>query len=67
MKHFRTTTLGNWVHLHASTPCTSRSPFKNFPGNVEIQADLEWKGIMDAVPKYLEGTNKPDAVSFELP
>ena len=22
---------------------------------------------MDAVPKYLEGPNKPDAISFELP
>ena len=59
--------LGNWIHMHVSTPCTSGSPLKNFSGNVETQADVEWKGIMDAVPKYLEGNHKPDAVSFELP
>ena len=59
--------LGNWVHLHISTPCTSGSPLKNFSGNVETQADSEWKGIMDAVPKYLDEGIVADSVSFELP
>ena len=36
--------LGNWVHLHVSTPCTSGSPLKNFSGNVELRLRLIWSG-----------------------
>ena len=59
--------LGCWVHMHISTPCTSGSPLKNLSGNFETQADAEWKGIIDAVPSYLEGKVCEDSVSFELP
>ena len=59
--------VGNWVHLHISTPCTSGSPLKNLSGNVETQADVEWKGIMDAIPKYLDEGIVADSTSFELP
>ena len=40
---------------------------KNLSGNVETQADLEWKGIMDAVPKYLDERIAANSVSCELP
>ena len=59
--------LGTWVHMHISTPCTSGSPLKNFSGNSDSQADLEWKVIIDAIPGYLEGKVLADSVSFELP
>ena len=42
-----------WVHVHASTPCSSGSPLKNFSAQVESEADRSWKGIMDNVSKYL--------------
>ena len=53
-----------WVHVHASTPCSSGSPLKNFSMNVESEADRSWKGIMDNVSKYLMLGNSR---SFELP
>ena len=53
-----------WVHVHASTPCSSGSPLKNFSGQVESEADRSWKGIMDNVSKYLLLGNSR---SFELP
>ena len=43
-----------WVHVHASTPCSSGSPLKNFSASTtESEADRSWKGIMDNVSKYL--------------
>ena len=59
--------LGTWVHMHISTPCTSGSPLRNFSGNPETQADTEWKGIIDAIPSYLDGKVRANSVSFELP
>ena len=53
-----------WVHVHASTPCSSGSPLKNFSANIESEADRSWKGIMDGVSKYLMLGNSR---SFELP
>ena len=53
-----------WVHVHASTPCSSGSPLKNFSAQVESEADRSWKGIMDNVSKYLLLGNSR---SFELP
>eukprot|EP00435_Cladocopium_sp_Y103_P009694 s2767_g2.t1 len=54
-----------WVHVHASTPCSSGSPRKHFGGHGRRSAaDLAWEGIMKAVPKYLAlGHSR----SFELP
>ena len=52
-----------WVHVHASTPCSSGSPLKNFSGG-ETQADRSWKAIMTNVSKYL---GLGDSKSFELP
>ena len=42
-----------WVHVHASTPCSSGSPLKNFSATIESEADRSWKGIMENVSKYL--------------
>ena len=53
-----------WVHVHASTPCSSGSPLKNFSLATESNADRSWKGIMDNVSKYLMLGNSR---SFELP
>ena len=52
-----------WVHVHASTPCSSGSPL-NFSAQIESDADRSWKGIMDNVSKYLLLGNSR---SFELP
>ena len=53
------------VHVHASTPCSSGSPLKNFSASTtESEADRSWKGIMDNVSKYLMLWNSR---SFELP
>ena len=53
-----------WVHVHASTPCSSGSPLKNFSAEIESEADRSWKGIMENVSKYLLLGNSR---SFELP
>ena len=57
--------MGEWqragfhVHLHASTPCSSGSPWKRFNGSV-TEADLVWGDIISAV-------HQADSSSFELP
>jgi hypothetical protein len=53
-----------WIHVHASTPCSSGSPLKNFGTGGLSEADVAWEGIMKAVPKYLTLGNSR---SFELP
>ena len=52
------------MHVHASTPCSSASPLKNFSANIESEADRSWKGIMDGISRYLMLGNSR---SFELP
>ena len=52
------------MHVHASTPCSSGSPLKNFSATIESEADRSWKGIMENVSKYLLLGNSR---SFELP
>ena len=42
-----------WIHVHASTPCSSGSPLKHFGTGGLSEADVAWEGIMKAVPKYL--------------
>ena len=53
-----------WIHVHASTPCSSGSPLKHFGTGSLSEADVAWEGIMKAVPKYLTLGNSK---SFELP
>ena len=53
-----------WIHVHASTPCSSGSPLKHFGTGSLSEADVAWEGIMKAVPKYLTLGNSR---SFELP
>ena len=56
---------GRWIHVHASTPCSSGSPLKGFTGDREPTAsDVEWESIMKAIPTIME---KGDSRSFELP
>ena len=54
---------GFWVHIHASTPCSSGSPLKHL-SEALTDSDLEWSSIMSSVGKYFDlGQSK----SFELP
>lgn len=42
-----------WVHVHASTPCASGSPLKNFNKHVVSTSDQEWDEVMNSVEQYL--------------
>ena len=54
---------GFWVHVHASTPCSSGSPLKHLSTKV-TDSDVEWPVVISAVGKYFDlGRSK----SFELP
>ena len=53
-----------WIHVHASTPCSSGSPLKGFHSNVVSQADQEWSEVIGVVADYLV---LGDSASFELP
>ena len=54
---------GFWVHIHASTPCSSGSPLKHLSEGL-TDSDLEWSSIISSVGKYFDlGHSK----SFELP
>ena len=54
-----------WVHVHASTPCGSGSPLRNFHSQEGVSAlDQEWPEIMQAIGSYLILGNSS---SFELP
>ena len=53
-----------WVHVHASTPCSSGSPLKHFSSDEPTLSDLEWESIMRSVGRYLQLGNSR---SFELP
>ena len=54
---------GFWVHVHASTPCSSGSPLKHVSTKV-TDSDVEWPVVISAVGKYFDlGSSK----SFELP
>ena len=54
-----------WVHVHASTPCSSGSPLRNFSTtNVVTAAEQEWPEVIEAVRSYL---SLGHSASFELP
>ena len=53
-----------FVHVHASTPCSSGSPLKNFSAHVVTESDQEWEEIMSVVSSFLK---LGDTASFELP
>ena len=53
-----------FVHIHASTPCSSGSPLKNFNQDVVTVHDQEWEEIMSVVDQFLK---LGDSASFELP
>ena len=54
---------GFWIHVHASTPCSSGSPLKHLSTGV-TSSDIEWPVIISSVGRYFDlGCSK----SFELP
>ena len=52
-----------WIHVHASTPCSSGSPLKHFGTGGLSEADVAWEGYHESC-KYLTLGNSR---SFELP
>lgn len=56
---------GLWVHVHASSPCSSgKSPLNRFSQDVVTISDVEWESIMTSISGYLALGNSR---SFELP
>ena len=53
-----------WVHIHASTPCGSGSPLRNFNPDSITEKDQEWDEIINAIGGYFKHA---DSCSFELP
>ena len=53
-----------WVHIHASTPCGSGSPLRNFNQDSVTEKDQEWDEIINAIGGYFKPA---DSCSFELP
>ena len=53
-----------WVHIHASTPCGSGSPLRNFNQDSVTEKDQEWDEIINAIGGYFKHA---DSCSFELP
>ena len=46
---------GCWAHVHLSTPCSARSPLKNFTKDYEPSpADVEWDSVMKSAGRYLQ-------------
>ena len=53
-----------WVHIHASTPCGSGSPLRNFNQDSITEKDQELDEIINAIGGYFKHA---DSCSFELP
>ena len=52
------------MHIHASTPCGSGSPLRNFNPDSVTEKDQEWDEIINAIGGYFKHA---DSCSFELP
>ena len=52
------------MHIHASTPCGSGSPLRNFDQDSVTEKDQEWDEIINAIDGYFKHA---DSCSFELP
>lgn len=55
---------GVWIHVHASTPCSSGSPLKGFNKESVTATDLEWRSIIQPACQLMQ---LGDSRSFELP
>ena len=64
IRQWKNSSCPPWVHIHASTPCGSGSPLRNFNPDSVTQKDQEWDEIINAIGGYFRHA---DSCSFELP
>ena len=64
IQQWKNSSCAPWVHIHASTPCSSGSPLRNFNSDVVTEKDQEWIEIINAIGGYFKSA---DSCSFELP
>ena len=64
IRQWKNSSCPPWVHIHASTPCGSGSPLRNFNPDSVTDKDQEWDEIINAIGGYFKHA---DSCSFELP
>jgi len=64
IRQWKNSSYPPWVHIHASTPCGSGSPLRNFNPDSITEKDQEWDEIINAIGGYFKHA---DSCSFELP
>ena len=64
IRQWKNSSCPPWVHIHASTPCGSGSPLRNFNPDSVTEKDQEWDEIINAIGGYFKHA---DSCSFELP
>ena len=64
IRQWKNSSCPPWVHIHASTPCGSGSPLRNFNQDSVTEKDQEWDEIINAIGGYFKHA---DSCSFELP
>ena len=64
IRQWKNSSCPPWVHIHASTPCGSGSPLRNFNQDSVTEKDQEWDEIINATGGYFKHA---DSCSFELP
>ena len=64
IRQWKNSSCPPWVHMHASTPCGSGSPLRNFNQDSVTEKDQEWDEIINAIGGYFKHA---DSCSFELP
>ena len=64
IRQWKNSSCPPWVHIHASTPCGSGSPLRNFNPDSDTEKDQEWDEIINAIGGYFKHA---DSCSFELP
>ena len=64
IRQWKNSSCPPWVHIHASTPCGSGSPLRNFNPDSVTKKDQEWDEIINAIGGYFKHA---DSCSFELP
>ena len=64
IRQWKNSSCPPWMHIHASTPCGSGSPLRNFNPDSVTEKDQEWDEIINAIGGYFKHA---DSCSFELP
>ena len=64
IRQWKNSSCPPWVHIHASTPCGSGSPLRNFNPDSVTEKDQECDEIINSIGGYFKHA---DSCSFELP